>query len=183
MTLSDADFAGESFYNPMLPDVIEELGRKGLARASEGALCVFPAGFTGEGGEPLPLIVRKQDGGYGYAATDLAAIRHRLTTVGARAARLCRRRAAEPALRDGLRDRARGGLARAAGPRPSTWRSARCSGADKKMFKTRSRRHREARRTCSTKPSERAAKVVREKNPSSTPRPRTPWRGRSAWAR
>ncbi|WP_437333955.1 arginine--tRNA ligase [Sorangium sp. So ce394] len=83
VTLTEADFAGESFYNPMLLDVLAELGEKGLARESEGALCVFPAGFTGKGGEPLPLIVRKQDGGYGYATTDLAAIRHRLTTVGA----------------------------------------------------------------------------------------------------
>ncbi|KYF84626.1 arginine--tRNA ligase [Sorangium cellulosum] len=83
VTLTEADFAGESFYNPMLLDVLAELGQKGLARESEGALCVFPAGFTGKGGEPLPLIVRKQDGGYGYATTDLAAIRHRLTTVGA----------------------------------------------------------------------------------------------------
>ncbi|WP_437956769.1 arginine--tRNA ligase [Sorangium sp. So ce119] len=83
VTLTEADFAGESFYNPMLIDVIAELTDKGLARESEGALCVFPAGFTGKGGEPLPLIVRKQDGGYGYATTDLAAIRHRLSTVGA----------------------------------------------------------------------------------------------------
>ncbi|WP_433930279.1 arginine--tRNA ligase [Sorangium cellulosum] len=83
VTLTEADFAGESFYNPMLADVIAELTDKGLARESEGALCVFPAGFTGKGGEPLPLIIRKQDGGYGYATTDLAAIRHRLATVGA----------------------------------------------------------------------------------------------------
>ncbi|WP_437286769.1 arginine--tRNA ligase [Sorangium sp. So ce406] len=83
VTLTEADFAGESFYNPMLTDVIAELTDKGLARESEGALCVFPAGFTGKGGEPLPLIIRKQDGGYGYATTDLAAIRHRLATVGA----------------------------------------------------------------------------------------------------
>jgi arginyl-tRNA synthetase len=46
-------------------------------------LCVFPAGFVGREGEAQPLIVRKQDGGYGYVATDLAAIRHRLHTLGA----------------------------------------------------------------------------------------------------
>jgi arginyl-tRNA synthetase len=82
--LGAADVAGESMYNSMLPGVIEELSRKGLARESEGALCVFPQGFTGKGGDPLPLIARKQDGGYGYATTDLAAIRHRLGTLGAR---------------------------------------------------------------------------------------------------
>src|SRR6185312_9290825 len=42
-----------------------------------GALCVFPDGFTNRQGDPLPLIVRKSDGGYGYQATDLASIRDR----------------------------------------------------------------------------------------------------------
>jgi arginyl-tRNA synthetase len=80
--LTDADVAGESLYNPLLAPALAELETKGLARMSEGALCVFPPGFTGREGEPLPLIVRKQDGGYGYATTDLAAIRYRLTTLG-----------------------------------------------------------------------------------------------------
>ena len=44
---------------------------------------MFPPGFTGREGEPLPLIVRKQDGGYGYATTDLAALRYRVKTLGA----------------------------------------------------------------------------------------------------
>jgi arginyl-tRNA synthetase len=44
---------------------------------------VFPAGFTNRDGAPLPLIVRKHDGGHGYATTDIAAIRHRLRTLGA----------------------------------------------------------------------------------------------------
>lgn len=83
VTLTEEDFAGESSYNPLLDSVSEELERLGLAKDSNGALCVFPAGFTGREGEPLPLIVRKSDGGYGYAATDLAAIRHRLREMGA----------------------------------------------------------------------------------------------------
>ena len=68
---------GESAYNDALADVAEELTRKGLARINDGALCAFPPGFTNRDNEPLPLIVRKQDGGYGYAATDLAALRYR----------------------------------------------------------------------------------------------------------
>jgi arginyl-tRNA synthetase len=68
---------GESAYNDALADVAAELTRKGLARISDGALCVFPPGFTNRDNEPLPLIVRKQDGGYGYGATDLAALRYR----------------------------------------------------------------------------------------------------------
>jgi arginyl-tRNA synthetase len=77
------DIAGESFYDPLLAETLDELSKKGLAKESKGALCVFPQGFTGREGEPLPLIVRKQDGGYGYATTDLAAIRYRLGTLGA----------------------------------------------------------------------------------------------------
>jgi arginyl-tRNA synthetase len=76
-TLTKADFAGESFYNPMLDPVVEELDGLGLLRESDGAKVVFPAGFTGRDDEPLPIIVRKRDGGYGYGATDLAAIRYR----------------------------------------------------------------------------------------------------------
>lgn len=72
------DFRGESFYNDLLDDMVEELDRLGLLRESDGAQCVFPAGFINRDGQPLPLIVRKRDGGYGYAATDLATIRHRI---------------------------------------------------------------------------------------------------------
>jgi arginyl-tRNA synthetase len=82
--LDDKDIAGESLYNPMLPEIVADLEQRGIARPSDGALCVFPPGFPGRDGEPLPLIVRKQDGGYGYATTDLAAIRYRLETLGAR---------------------------------------------------------------------------------------------------
>ncbi|MFF5292726.1 arginine--tRNA ligase [Paractinoplanes globisporus] len=83
VTLTPADFVGESFYQDQLESVLSELDEKGLLVESEGALCVFPAGFTGRDGEPLPLIVRKSDGGFGYAATDLAALRHRVRTLGA----------------------------------------------------------------------------------------------------
>jgi arginyl-tRNA synthetase len=81
--LTEADFVGESFYNPMLAAVVDELAALGLLHESQGAECVFPDGFSGRDGQPLPLIVRKSDGGYGYAATDLAAIRHRITQLGA----------------------------------------------------------------------------------------------------
>src|SRR2546423_4893554 len=81
--LTATDFAGESYYNDQLADVVDELDRLGLLRDSEGAKCVFPAGFAGRDGEPLPLIVRKSDGGFGYAATDLATIRHRIRNLHA----------------------------------------------------------------------------------------------------
>jgi arginyl-tRNA synthetase len=74
---------GESAYNDALAGVAAELERKGLASVNDGALCAFPPGFTNREGEPLPLIVRKQDGGYGYGATDLAALRYRTQVLGA----------------------------------------------------------------------------------------------------
>lgn len=81
VTLKHEHVAGESFYNSMLTSVVDELAARGLAVESDGALCVFPPGFAGRDGGPVPLIVRKQDGGYGYATTDLAAIRYRLGTL------------------------------------------------------------------------------------------------------
>jgi arginyl-tRNA synthetase len=75
--LTPADVAAESFYSPMLADVAAELESRGLAQIVEGALMAFPPGFTGRDGRPVPLIVRKSDGGYTYDTTDLAAIRYR----------------------------------------------------------------------------------------------------------
>ncbi len=74
--LTPADLYGESRYNADLPKVIADLRRAGLLRESNGAQCVFPEGFCGKDGEPLPLIVQKSDGGYLYATTDLATIRY-----------------------------------------------------------------------------------------------------------
>src|SRR6266487_573952 len=83
ITLTDADMDQESFYNPMLGDICAELEAKGIAVISDGPLCAFPPGFTGPGGKPAPLMLRKSDGGYGYASTDVAAIRYRLLDLGA----------------------------------------------------------------------------------------------------
>jgi arginyl-tRNA synthetase len=80
---SDADMDPESFYNPMLADVCDELQASGVAVISDGALCAFPPGFTGRDGRPLPLILRKSDGGYGYGTTDVAAIRYRIRDLHA----------------------------------------------------------------------------------------------------
>ena len=81
--LTDEDTVGESFYNPLLPVVVEELDAGGILVEDHGALCVFPPGFENRQGEPLPLIVRKSDGGYGYPATDLACVRDRTGRLGA----------------------------------------------------------------------------------------------------
>jgi arginyl-tRNA synthetase len=83
VTLTDDDLAGESTYDGDLAAVCDELVAAGIAVESEGALCVFLDGYTGREGKPLPLIVRKSDGGYGYATTDLATVRHRVRTLHA----------------------------------------------------------------------------------------------------
>ncbi|MEO7033758.1 MAG: arginine--tRNA ligase [Polyangiaceae bacterium] len=80
--LVDADVRGESFFNPKLAGIAADLEQRGIAVVDAGALCVFPPGFPGREGEPLPLIVRKKDGGYGYGATDLAALRFRHDALG-----------------------------------------------------------------------------------------------------
>jgi arginyl-tRNA synthetase len=81
VTLTDDDIRGESFYNDMLPGVADDLIAKGLARISDGALCAFPAGFANRDGTPLPVIIRKSDGGYNYSSTDLATVRYRVDKI------------------------------------------------------------------------------------------------------
>jgi arginyl-tRNA synthetase len=81
--LTDDDLAPESRYNDLLPDVVRRLDEAGLLTVSDGAEVVFPPGFTNREGEPLPLIVRKADGGFNYSATDLASVIDRVERVGA----------------------------------------------------------------------------------------------------
>ncbi|TXI37230.1 MAG: arginine--tRNA ligase [Nitrosomonas sp.] len=68
---------GESFYNPMLAEVVADLESKGLVTISDGAKCIFLEGFQNREGQELPLMIQKSDGGYNYDTTDMAAIRHR----------------------------------------------------------------------------------------------------------
>jgi len=72
---------GESFYNPLLAAVVADLEASGLLVTDDGAQCVFLEGVSGKDGKPLPLIVRKSDGGFNYATTDLAAIRYRFAAA------------------------------------------------------------------------------------------------------
>ncbi|NEA38543.1 arginine--tRNA ligase [Streptomyces sp. SID11385] len=78
MDIRDADIVGESGYNDMLAETCDLLEQSGVAVRSEGALCVFFDDVKGPDGNPVPLIVRKSNGGFGYAATDLSAIRNRV---------------------------------------------------------------------------------------------------------
>ncbi len=83
VNLNRGHVRGESAYHDDLPNIIDELKKKGLAVESEGAVCVFPEGFKNKEGERLPLIVQKSDGAYLYATTDLAAIRYRIDELKA----------------------------------------------------------------------------------------------------
>ncbi|MFF3555884.1 arginine--tRNA ligase [Streptomyces tsukubensis] len=84
MEIADEDIVGESGYNDMLADTCRLLEESGVAVRSDGALCVFFDDIKGPDGEPTPLIVQKSNGGFGYAATDLSAIRDRVGKLGAR---------------------------------------------------------------------------------------------------
>ncbi|MER6570562.1 arginine--tRNA ligase [Streptomyces sp. NPDC001093] len=83
MEIRDPDIVGESGYNDMLAETCRLLEESGVAVRSEGALCVFFEDVKGPDGNPVPLIVQKSDGGYGYAATDLSAIRDRVFSLKA----------------------------------------------------------------------------------------------------
>lgn len=81
--LTRADVRGESAYNDDLPAVVADLKAKGMAVESEGAQVVFLDEFKNKEGEPQAYIVQKQDGGYLYSTTDLAAVRYRAGTLKA----------------------------------------------------------------------------------------------------
>ncbi|MFM9138894.1 MAG: arginine--tRNA ligase [Actinomycetota bacterium] len=72
--LTSDDLMGESAYNDLLPKVVERLEASGQLVVSDGAEVVFPEGFVNRDNEPLPLIIRKSDGGYNYATSDLACV-------------------------------------------------------------------------------------------------------------
>ena len=83
VSLTPSDVRGESAYNDDLAQVVADLDSKGLLSESQGAQCVFMDTFKNKEGEPLPVIVRKADGGYLYATSDLAALRYRAGTLQA----------------------------------------------------------------------------------------------------
>lgn len=81
--LTENDVAGESFYNDMLSDLVAELEQRGVAKLDDGALVIALEGFLDPDGKPLPFLIRKRDGGFLYATTDLAAVKHRVQQLKA----------------------------------------------------------------------------------------------------
>jgi arginyl-tRNA synthetase len=160
---ADLEYRGESAYNDDLPRVIRELDAAGQLHESEGAKVVFPEGFTGRDGEPMPMIVQKSDGGFLYATTDLAAARYRLKDL--RAQRLIYVTDARQAQHFAMVFQ----VLRQAGWAPETVRLDHVAfgtilGPDRKPFKTRSG---ETVRLADAidEAEQRALAIVTEKNP------------------
>ncbi|WP_140917848.1 arginine--tRNA ligase [Limnobaculum xujianqingii] len=83
VTLTVGDIMGESIYNAMLPGIVADLKAKGLAVESEGAIVVYLDEFKNKEGEPMGVIVQKNDGGFLYTTTDIACAKYRYETLGA----------------------------------------------------------------------------------------------------
>ena len=83
VTLTDKDVMGESLYNPMLPGIVEDLKKQGLAVEDDGALVVYLDEFKNKDGDPMGVIVQKKDGGFLYTTTDIAAAKYRFETLKA----------------------------------------------------------------------------------------------------
>lgn len=83
MEIRDDEIVGESAYNDMMAETARLLEESGVAVRSEGALVVFFDEIRGKDDQPVPLIVQKADGGFGYAASDLSAIRNRVLDLKA----------------------------------------------------------------------------------------------------
>jgi len=81
--LTHEDICGESFFNDQLPLLIEALAEKELLQDSDGAKVMLIDGYVDRDQKPLPLMLRKSDGGYLYATTDLAAMRYRIEQLRA----------------------------------------------------------------------------------------------------
>ena len=83
VTLSDKDIMGESLYNDMLPEVVDDLMKRGIAVEDQGAVVVYLPQFKNKEGKPLGNIIRKNDGGYLYTTTDIACAKYRAQTLNA----------------------------------------------------------------------------------------------------
>lgn len=83
VTLSSKDIMGESLYNDMLPQIVDDLIAKGIAVEDQGAIVVYLDKYKNKDGKPYGEIVRKQDGGYLYTTTDIACVKYRVQNLHA----------------------------------------------------------------------------------------------------
>lgn len=166
VSLGDEHIRGESFYNDRLADLIRDLEQRTLARIDQGAMVIELDGFVDRDNNPLPLLVRKRDGGYLYATTDLAAARFRIESL--RADRIVyvtdARQAQHFAMVFAALDKA-GWVP--TGVRLEHVTFGAMLGEDKKPFKTRSGEM-ISLSSLLEESRERAARVIRDKNPELT---------------
>lgn len=83
LLLTPEDIRAESFYNPMLPSIVETLLSSNIACHDQGATVVKLEAFKTKSGEDMGMIIQKSDGGYLYATTDLAALKYRVEQLNA----------------------------------------------------------------------------------------------------
>ena len=83
VSLTDKDVMGESLYNSMLPEIVEDLTAQGLAVEDQGATVVFLDEYKGKDGNAMGVIIRKKDGGFLYTTTDIACAKYRVAELGA----------------------------------------------------------------------------------------------------
>lgn len=83
ISLSQENIMGESFYNPMLPGIVNDLLSKNIATKDHGATVVFLEEFKNRDGNPMGVIIQKKDGAYLYTTTDIACLKYRYETLKA----------------------------------------------------------------------------------------------------
>ena len=81
--LTDDDLAGESRYQPLMEGVYRRLDDAGLLHEDDGAMVVYPEGFTNRDGDRLPMIAKSQTGAFMYATSDLACVVDRVERLDA----------------------------------------------------------------------------------------------------
>ena len=83
VSLSSTDIRGESSYNAMLPEIVNDLLERGIATEEADTVMVYLDSYRNKQGDPMGVIIRKQDGGYLYTTTDIACAKYRYQTLHA----------------------------------------------------------------------------------------------------
>ncbi|MCR3754838.1 MAG: arginine--tRNA ligase [Candidatus Westeberhardia cardiocondylae] len=83
ITLKKSDTVGESAYNDMLPHIVQDLQKKGLAFDNHGTIIVFLDMFKNKQGKSMGVVIRKKNGAYLYSSTDIAAVKYRCDVLKA----------------------------------------------------------------------------------------------------
>ncbi|WKX27240.1 arginine--tRNA ligase [Tatumella ptyseos] len=83
VSLTPDDIRGESAYNTMLPEIVDDLLQRHIAQEEQGSVVVYLDTYKNKQGEPMGVVIRKKDGGYLYTTTDIACAKYRYETLKA----------------------------------------------------------------------------------------------------